>query len=703
MADRQTPDLYAPLDYEKREIRLLHFHHPQVGFLDEGYDEGTDIDSTSELHCSFSIVSLDDDPQYDALSYVWGDTSEACHINLDGMTISVTANLHKALSQHLGKYTIDGRSVHAGLQKAALVRAQDVFQSWGYRGFVDVLATFQYRQCFNPRDKVFGLLGLAPESFRSRIPLDYSRSPEEVYTDVFLAAVAETDNLNVLSYIYGRRTGELDLPSFVPDFTAAVQEKWVPNYLSRCFVTLDYYNACDSSIPDLKIFDTDEATTSAIIVDIVQSTAHGPFDASWADKLYEYRRLAGLNAACTSQGCGDVGYFWKTLCGGIYYDYKGASWFRPVADSDYSSYAKWQTWIEAGMEPELEDKDVLDFNRVFSTSIAGRKMVATKDGSLMLAPWRTCAGDVVVVLPGGRVPYILRPQIMRRDSGFAEEGLEKSQQYQFIGDAYVHGIMHGEACEEHRLDEGRLEFEVTKRVISSCIADLGHEKVKILDVGGGPGRYAIHFAKQGHQVLLNDLSERSLSIARQNAEKKSVKLDGIVHANALDIMDHATHASFDVVLCLGPLYHLLKSEERTSVVKDVISLAKPGGYIILAYVSVYAHLRDMARQDPSRLLKERNFYESYLQSGKYNRRAGNESFHMYPKDLEKELYGAADQVKVIKTVSCEGFLGFNNAKALANLSDAEMEKWVDIVMRSASDPETLNSADHLLVVMQKAE
>lgn len=43
--------------------------------------------------------------------------------------------------------------------------------------------------------------------------------------------------------------------------------------------------------------------------------------------------------------------------------------------------------------------------------------------------------------------------------------------------------------EEHRLDGGRLEFEVTKRVISNCITNLGQEIVKILGVDGGPGRY----------------------------------------------------------------------------------------------------------------------------------------------------------------------------------------------------------------------
>jgi S-adenosylmethionine-dependent methyltransferase len=43
--------------------------------------------------------------------------------------------------------------------------------------------------------------------------------------------------------------------------------------------------------------------------------------------------------------------------------------------------------------------------------------------------------------------------------------------------------------EEHRLDDGRLEFEVTKRVIGGCITQLGRGGLRILDIGGGPGRY----------------------------------------------------------------------------------------------------------------------------------------------------------------------------------------------------------------------
>ncbi|KAK1976999.1 S-adenosyl-L-methionine-dependent methyltransferase [Colletotrichum cereale] len=259
--------------------------------------------------------------------------------------------------------------------------------------------------------------------------------------------------------------------------------------------------------------------------------------------------------------------------------------------------------------------------------------------------------------------------------------------------------------EERRLDEGRLEFEVTMRVIRSCIASLQLENVRILDIGGGPGRYAIELAKQGHAITLSDLSAKELEIARRNADKEQVKLDAVVHANALDMAQRAplqaAQGSFDVVLCLGPLYHLLAPEERAAAVGNSISMAKPGGYVLLAYVSVYAHLRDMARRDPSRLAREWPFYQGYLRDGHYTRNPDTESFHTYPATLEGELRAFGGRATVERVVGCEGFLGFDGARGLAGLGDEELGRWVDVVMASAEEGETLNSADHLLVVLRK--
>ncbi|CZR56700.1 uncharacterized protein PAC_06589 [Phialocephala subalpina] len=49
------------------------------------------------IRCSLAYTSLDDEPEYEALSYVWGDPAITTPIFLDGKLFDVTINLHGAL------------------------------------------------------------------------------------------------------------------------------------------------------------------------------------------------------------------------------------------------------------------------------------------------------------------------------------------------------------------------------------------------------------------------------------------------------------------------------------------------------------------------------------------------------------------------------------------------------------------------------
>lgn len=62
-----------------------------------------------------------------------------------------------------------------------------------------------------------------------------------------------------------------------------------------------------------------------------------------------------------------------------------------------------------------------------------RRVAATKSGHLGLVPRTAQPGDQVWLFAGGRTPYILRPT-------------DSPGQYSFVGEAYVHGIMDGEAA-----------------------------------------------------------------------------------------------------------------------------------------------------------------------------------------------------------------------------------------------------------------
>ena len=64
----------------------------------------------------------------------------------------------------------------------------------------------------------------------------------------------------------------------------------------------------------------------------------------------------------------------------------------------------------------------------------GRTMFRTKSGYLGVAGPRVLRGDVVTVVRGSKAPVVMR-----------RKGGEASGKWELVGDAYVHGIMRGEA------------------------------------------------------------------------------------------------------------------------------------------------------------------------------------------------------------------------------------------------------------------
>ncbi|KAK3387871.1 heterokaryon incompatibility protein-domain-containing protein [Podospora didyma] len=69
----------------QNQIRLLTIHPAE--------------DSNSEVKCNLQLVSLDDGPLYNALSYVWGDPTLSSHITVDGERFRIPENLSVALRQ----------------------------------------------------------------------------------------------------------------------------------------------------------------------------------------------------------------------------------------------------------------------------------------------------------------------------------------------------------------------------------------------------------------------------------------------------------------------------------------------------------------------------------------------------------------------------------------------------------------------------
>ena len=63
-----------------------------------------------------------------------------------------------------------------------------------------------------------------------------------------------------------------------------------------------------------------------------------------------------------------------------------------------------------------------------------------------------------------------------------------------------------------RMDRHRTEFYVTLRALRE---HLPPPPARVLDCGGGPGRYAVELARWGYDVTLFDLSAGNLALARE--------------------------------------------------------------------------------------------------------------------------------------------------------------------------------------------
>ena len=189
----------------------------------------------------------------------------------------------------------------------------------------------------------------------------------------------------------------------------------------------------------------------------------------------------------------------------------------------------------------------------------------------------------------------------------------------------------------------------------------------------------------------------------ENGEKANVSLASGIVADARNIatVPELQGQMFDAILLLGPLYHLLEEEERIDAIDACLSMLTPGGTLFVSFVSIFAHLRDLASKDAGRLSKEHTFYKEYLKDGKYTRRPDNVWYHTTPDKAFQLVYGIRGTT-LKKMVACEGFLGSKAAAdALNGLDEKDFDSWVNVIMESAEDLHVLGASDHLLAVIEK--
>ena len=97
---------------------------------------------------------------------------------------------------------------------------------------------------------------------------------------------------------------------------------------------------------------------------------------------------------------------------------------------------------------------------------------------------------------------------------------------------------------------------------------------KILEIGAGTGRYSIALAEKGYDVTAVELVPHNIDIIRKKI--KPNYMISVYEGNAVDL-SFLEDNTFDIVLLLGPMYHLFNDDDKHAAIGEAIRVAKKGG------------------------------------------------------------------------------------------------------------------------------
>lgn len=148
--------------------------------------------------------------------------------------------------------------------------------------------------------------------------------------------------------------------------------------------------------------------------------------------------------------------------------------------------------------------------------------------------------------------------------------------------------------EEQRLGQGPFVLEEvrTRELIERHIRK---PPATVLDVGGAAGAYAFWLADAGYTVHLVDPVPRLVAEAERQSAVRPRPLTScrVGDARALGVPDQ----SADIVLLLGPLYHLTEAGDRIRALREARRVLRPGGRLFAAAISRWASALDGLSRD----------------------------------------------------------------------------------------------------------
>lgn len=256
------------------------------------------------------------------------------------------------------------------------------------------------------------------------------------------------------------------------------------------------------------------------------------------------------------------------------------------------------------------------------------------------------------------------------------------------------------ASEETRLEKGMgvFEFERIKSLIEKY-APVAPSK--IIDVGGGTGKYSEWLAKKEHEVHLVEPVAKHLLIAETRANKSKRKF--AIHSGESRRLDFPDNFA-DLIILHGPLYHLQKKEDRDLTIKEAKRVVKNGG-IILGFAINYTASTLVGLLNG--LIHKKSFFEmckEELTTGVHNPPDDfpwllAEGYYHNPEQLKEEFTN--QELTHLNTYAVEGMAWLDKDYFANMLNDKKKKNLTELTRLTENDSYLLPFSPHVMIALKK--
>lgn len=238
--------------------------------------------------------------------------------------------------------------------------------------------------------------------------------------------------------------------------------------------------------------------------------------------------------------------------------------------------------------------------------------------------------------------------------------------------------------------KGGMEFIFTEKIMNEYIKT---DSV-VAEIGCATGHYAFRFAGKCREYKGYDLTPANIKIFR-----RKIKDSGLSNISA-DVSDatnlcNIPDSTFDVVMVLGPMYHLDFSN-RLLAFKETKRICKDGGIVAFAYINkAGASIAAIVNEAFNGKYPTKECNRAVLQKGISDK---NDSVFFF--STPEEMINCATECGfgIIKSCGLNFVLSPDKIKAMP---DEQYEAWLELTQYMSESPSCTGMSEHALLICRK--